>query len=113
MFPLSVASTTTSSLILNSCKITYQKSFSAKRQNRQEITEEFFLNNSHSSLCLLICTVTPSDLQYCASLVHHDIQEPADKHILVTPCTRLYFKFMSKAKDNVESSGPGSTKGKK
>lgn len=42
MFPLSVASTTTSSLILNSCKIIYRKRFSAKRQKRIEITEDYF-----------------------------------------------------------------------
>jgi len=44
MFPLSVASTTTSSLILNSCKIIYRKRFSAKRQKRKEITEDYFLS---------------------------------------------------------------------
>lgn len=40
------------------------------------------VDNSHSSLSLPVCSVLLSDLQYYASPVPHDIQEPAEKRVL-------------------------------
>lgn len=39
--------------------------------------------NSHSNPFLLADSVPPSNLQHCASPVHHDIQEPDDQDIYV------------------------------